>query len=225
MIKEILENLTLKDFKKKYNDFNKKYFDNKLPDDLEINFRLRKKYVFGEARCEIISLTKEIKHLEIRLNPIIRNFDKEYAEGILLHEMIHIYQYITNTYNEANPHGFSFLKIRKEIMKKGSPYIPTKENKFEKDNIKFVAFIEMPKTEYVSFFYMDIDNEKLKQELLNQLKKLKSMYKNTNVYYGKLNLDDYPFLLSQKISKNKLIKNIILKEDFETLKDKLKILI
>jgi predicted SprT family Zn-dependent metalloprotease len=202
MIKEILENLTLKDFKKKYNDFNKKYFDNKLPDDLEINFKLRRKNVFGEALREIDPFTKEIKHLEIRLNSIIKNFDEEYADGILLHEMIHIYQYITDTYNDANPHGFSFLKIRKEIMEKGSPYIPLREIKSEMDNIKFVAFIEMPETKFVSFFYMDIDNKKLKEELLNQLKKLKSMYENINVYYGELNLDDYPVLLSKEMSKN-----------------------
>lgn len=103
-----------------FKKFNKKFFNNKLPNN--IHFELCKsKNIFGDCRGGEI--------IRIRINKNIDFTSEEMFENTIIHEMIHAYQWIK--YHEMN-HKDSF-KIEAERIERESngKYVITRCSSFE----------------------------------------------------------------------------------------------
>lgn len=108
---------------KNYLEFNKKYFDNKLP---IVKFNIdHNKYVFGYADFENDYVNNTIIPYSISISNYY-DTPEEVKKNTLLHEMIHIYEYITypmrffgNRYKYYNGHGMFFQMNAALINKDG----------------------------------------------------------------------------------------------------------
>lgn len=139
------------DLKGKYLEFNKKYFDNILPTQLDVVFRKVPGYLTGMFYCyyrvkpQSEELYKKLKKHKQPFNATSNNsdlnvsksyiaidnklsFTDEQYDGILLHEMIHVWEYVAAMKNTL--HGEHFMKKLKEVEAKSGITIPTSENIF-----------------------------------------------------------------------------------------------
>lgn len=88
--------------KTNYDIFNKKYWAGKLPGNLKFITNMNKASL-GEA-IYTCSKNQRITPVKIVISNFYPNTPEEIYKNALLHEMIHIYDYITNPekYNDAN---------------------------------------------------------------------------------------------------------------------------
>jgi len=128
-----------------YNNFNNKYFNNKLPTDLEIKW-FRSKNSAGVAKAKFIKKRHKLDITEIDGISIsnFRPLSKNKLNGLMLHEMIHIYLYTKNvvyTSGRDKVHGYEFLDKLKELQKQANFEIPLTEYSMEiSDDIKSKTF-------------------------------------------------------------------------------------
>ena len=133
---------------KKYNYFNKKLFDNKLPD---IRFKVSKtKHAWGKAKYTIDYKNNRLYNFEIQISNYYDS-PEDVKERVLIHEMIHIADYhfhpehFISVYGRPkyNAHGkVFFMKEVERIKKLGydiSPRVST-------DDMKASSLTEYAKT-------------------------------------------------------------------------------
>jgi hypothetical protein len=118
--------------RKAYDKFNTMFFSGKLPDDIEFKFVYTKRFG-GDARfwqnkrrtreCTIKNHDWYVGMFRIRISTFYNNITKHEAELILLHEMIHIYQFSNIKFSEWNGrgirgcHGYTFTEWIERIRK------------------------------------------------------------------------------------------------------------
>lgn len=115
--------LSKKSLKKRFENFNKLYFNSCL---VEPKFVITgSKWTAGMFNCVVLvkkdddgeEYASELKNLKIRLSKrLIRN--DRILDNILLHEMIHYYGYYMN-FDINGDHGEFFLSMADEINKDG----------------------------------------------------------------------------------------------------------
>ena len=93
--------------KSRYHKFNIELFNNKLP-EIPVEFKALKKTVRGEAIVRYNKKTNEIVtgSLMIYITPTIKMNDS-ILNGILVHEMIHVYEYVTGRLHRGHDSFFS----------------------------------------------------------------------------------------------------------------------
>jgi len=105
-----------------YDRFNRAYFDSSLP-PVKLSWE-RSKNRGGVAMAMINRQTKEIRPTEIRLS-VYMKMDRARFDAIMLHEMIHIWQFV-NHLNDG--HGSHFLSMRRTVSaKSGVDILMTEE--------------------------------------------------------------------------------------------------
>lgn len=118
--------------RKAYDKFNTMFFKGKLPDDIEFGF-VNAKTFGGDARywkhkrrtreCTMKNHEWYVGTFRIRISTFYNNITKHEAELILLHEMIHIYQFSQVKFSEWNGsgirgcHGYTFTEWIERIKK------------------------------------------------------------------------------------------------------------
>lgn len=111
--------------KRKYKGFNSRFFAGKLPNDIEFEMSGTTNAV-GDASCIVSNKPSPgcipvgdtfVSNLKIRLSGYFNDITETEAEEVLLHEMIHIWQYVTIPKPQwgANMHGASFTTKMNEI--------------------------------------------------------------------------------------------------------------
>lgn len=116
----------------KYNTFNMKFFNNELPKTIKFDISNTKDAV-GDALCicssnptgapdEIQVDGKYVSGFTIRMSNYFNNVTEKEAEELLLHEMIHIWQYSTQPQSswQPNAHGQSFTNKMNEINRRSN---------------------------------------------------------------------------------------------------------
>jgi len=108
------------DLKKYYDDFNKKYFDDELPN-------IPVQYVNSKKFGGWVDATRNKKTNEISVNRlVISKFFKRDEDNfiqILLHEMIHVWL-LYNNILERKQHGLAFKRKSREIEEISGVKIP-----------------------------------------------------------------------------------------------------
>lgn len=132
------------DLKAKYNTFNKAYFDGMLP-DIPVEWAKMKR-AGGVAKASIIRngpapdprmvrLGRISKYhnaaikpgsLKIQMSDLFKR-SEEGLDGILLHEMIHIYFFVTGKFEEN--HGVGFNSMRRKISQISGINVPRTDSK------------------------------------------------------------------------------------------------
>ena len=112
------------ELKKLYDQFNKKYFNNDLPDDIEIKYK-KMKGAGGRAKGTRYKKERKTVPESIEISSFYVMDDKD-LHGILLHEMIHIWEMINGYRSGRDSHSLQFRKKREEILKKVNLEIPLK---------------------------------------------------------------------------------------------------
>lgn len=125
--------------KRKYNEFNSRFFSGKLPKDIKFEMSGTTNAV-GDASCIVSNMPSAdgiqvgdtyVSRLKIRLSSYFNDITEKEAEEVLLHEMIHIWQYVTIPKAQwgANLHGTSFTNKMNEINRmSGGKYNVTTTN-------------------------------------------------------------------------------------------------
>lgn len=131
------------DPKARYNEFNRAYFGGELP-DIPVVFK-KSKGAGGHANISTIKsirpndvairrfkpnhgITGRPETMYIAINNIIQRSPEAY-DGILLHEMIHIWQFTQGIYYAADgQHGASFMKKLRELEQQFGIKIPATDN-------------------------------------------------------------------------------------------------
>ena len=104
--------------KRKYNEFNTRFFGGRLPKNISFEMSGTTNAV-GDASCIVSNMPSPgsvqvgdnfVGKLKIRLSSYFNDITETEAEEVLLHEMIHIWQYVTIPKAQwgANMHGTSF---------------------------------------------------------------------------------------------------------------------
>jgi len=127
----------------KYDEFNRKFFNNELP---KIPIRFAKlKTVGGEVKYTVVrpagwvapnpTLVRigkvdkyagaSVKNMTMTISSMYMR-DEESLDKILLHEMIHTYMVVIGKFNES--HGSNFIKVAKDISRKVGFEIPLVDN-------------------------------------------------------------------------------------------------
>ena len=91
----------------KYAKFNQIYFDNKLPQNMEIVYR-----DFGGRSSFGARATEDL--IEVNAH-YFEKLSERQKDSVIVHEMVHIWTHVTGTYNSKNIHKGEFLKKAKEI--------------------------------------------------------------------------------------------------------------
>lgn len=114
--------LSKKLLKKRFNEFNKKYFNEAL---IEPKFIVGgSKWTAGEFKCKYYTDIEDGKEYATELLNIRIYFSKrliknsKILDNIMLHEMIHFYGYYMN-YDIEGLHGDYFLGMAEQINKDG----------------------------------------------------------------------------------------------------------
>jgi len=114
--------LSKKLLKKRFNEFNKKYFNEEL---IEPKFIVGgSKYTAGEFKCKYYTDIEDGEEYATELLNIRIYFSKrliknsKILDDIMLHEMIHFYGYYMN-YDIEGLHGDYFLGMAEQINKDG----------------------------------------------------------------------------------------------------------
>lgn len=125
--------------KRKYNELNSRFFGGKLPKDIKFEMSGTQNAV-GDASCIVSNQPSPgsipvgdnfVSKLKIRLSSYFNDITETEAEEVLLHEMIHIWQYVTIPKAQwgANMHGTSFTNKMNEINRmSGGKYNVTATN-------------------------------------------------------------------------------------------------
>jgi hypothetical protein len=134
----LLEAIENYDLKAKYDFFNKELFDDQLPQTTEFDLRWSKKTTGnsgGSCTAVFNRVTNFIKVKEIELSALWRHaaVAENEIDGILVHEMIHSWQFLSTPVNEIHlhrgngGHSSKFLNKRKELQDKVKFDIPVSE--------------------------------------------------------------------------------------------------
>ena len=105
----------------KFNEFNRKYFDNEIPSDVKVKWNGRLKRSAGRTKSTYNRETGEVIPKVIELatfltDTINAEYLEEYYDCILIHEMTHAW--VDVTYGMVDAHGHEFkLKMQKNINK------------------------------------------------------------------------------------------------------------
>lgn len=125
--------------KRKYNEFNTRFFGGRLPKNISFEMSGTTNAV-GDASCIVSNMPSPgsvqvgdnfVGKLKIRLSSYFNDITETEAEEVLLHEMIHIWQYVTIPKAQwgANMHGTSFTNKMNEINRmSGGKYNVTTTN-------------------------------------------------------------------------------------------------
>lgn len=112
---------------KKYAQFNEEYFNDELPGDILLELICNGITIGGTA------FRQNPYRIRINFNFIYKENEEYEFENILIHEMIHIWQFINN-YNDS--HGKTFKIKMNEINSKGKHSISSKMKKNYKNITK-----------------------------------------------------------------------------------------
>lgn len=126
-----------------YNKFNILYFNSELPDTLTIKW-VRSKRCGGVVRCTYNSRTKTVLSIEYLCISNYRPLTDEKLNGLMLHEMIHVFLFhknIVHTSGLDKTHGIEFKEKLKELEQTSGIVIPLMEESFDiSDHIKSQNF-------------------------------------------------------------------------------------
>lgn len=107
--------MTIDWIKQTYHEFNKRYWDGILPEDIEIKISDTLSNVTGSAGFFLEPKKKIVL--------TISKYAEWFKENTLLHEMIHIADYTLHPekwgHKDKNPHGDFFVKEVKRLNKLG----------------------------------------------------------------------------------------------------------
>lgn len=118
--------LTVAYLQKKFNEYNKEFFDGVLP---YINIKIGwSKRCFGIYHTETSRSTGKILNQHIMISKYYNQTDKQYDET-LIHEMIHYYIKYTGIHDN-NSHGREFIKIMNRINNSSNFNITIKGSSF-----------------------------------------------------------------------------------------------
>lgn len=118
--------LTVAYLQKKFNEYNKEFFDGVLP---YINIKIGwSKRFFGIYHTETSRSTGKILNQHIMISKYYNQTDKQYDET-LIHEMIHYYIKYTGIHDN-NSHGREFVKIMNRINNSSNFNITIKGSSF-----------------------------------------------------------------------------------------------
>ena len=120
------------DLAKKYAEFNAKYFSGELPTDIILEFG-KIKGAGGAAFCKIVRNgppTRFNKYANCSAKPgtmrirLSSTFEKSEVvlDGLLLHEMAHVYFYNIADFKEA--HGYKFMSLIRTLSEKSGINVP-----------------------------------------------------------------------------------------------------
>ena len=114
-----------------YDQFNKEYFYNELPKiPIKLSSRTKQSggWVDGKRQHD-----GTIIPISMTISSFFKRTNEDEVKGIILHEMIHVWQYI----NGLAGHGMDFLNKLKELQKKVKFIIPLEDsvNNFEKSDM------------------------------------------------------------------------------------------
>ena len=109
--------ITQSSLKRLYMYYNNLLFDGKLPNDIKIEIKNINGNVGARAFPNYVAGKWEFEKIEIN-NKFINSLNEKEFHSILVHEMIHGWTYITQTYNSKNIHKGEFLRKAKEIENK-----------------------------------------------------------------------------------------------------------
>ena len=96
-----------------YHKFNNKYFDGELPSNLKLKWN-KSKRVSGDARATINQITGVITPTTINISTYFK-LDEESFTSTLIHEMIHVWNYV---HNRNENHGPFFRAKARELSSK-----------------------------------------------------------------------------------------------------------
>jgi hypothetical protein len=163
----------------KYDDFNRKYFDNTLP-KIPVSFA-KLKGMGGKVEYTVVrpAGTPEPNPRMVRLGLVdklaggtikpgtlkltlsslyMRN--EQELDRILAHEMVHVYMVTQGKFSEQ--HGPEFLRVAKELGKKMGVEIPLKDDVSnlvaDSTQIKPIAVIILKKKDLYSFAILNVNN-------------------------------------------------------------------
>lgn len=118
------------DFKSLYDEYNRKYFHSMLPDiPIELSSRMKKSGGVAHAVRE----GSMYKPTRIQISTYFLKHPDQY-KGILLHEMAHVYMYVTHTaidYHRKfknDAHGIEFQQLLKKLGDASGIKVPLKDS-------------------------------------------------------------------------------------------------
>lgn len=218
----------------KYNLFNRLYFNNELP-QIKLSFR-KLKNASGLAKAKFITIsdagkqyiTDETKRLYyVNGNRLIlkdsvsitisSTYDRneQTFDGILIHEMIHVYAYIYSY--EKDPHGEIFINKVKEISQKAGfeiPIVDTIEDK-EIANSKEFLIVELKTNNGISFSFLNSTFAKDLSKMEHLLGFFNYYYKNTTAKISELTIY---YVKSKKITEIVYRTGVPISRSTKTLK-------
>ena len=128
----VIDTFSKFDLRKKFDEFNNRYFDGKIPSDIKLKFK-KFKGATGVTRAKVSNIVggrrrKYIKQenavitgLSITMSTLIR-FDEAEFDKFFLHEMIHAYLF-TNGWPYDN-HDIEFKDMARDVGQKAGLVIP-----------------------------------------------------------------------------------------------------
>lgn len=124
-------NLKTYDLQKRYDYWNKKAFDGKLPRRLNKIAAKKMKHIGGTVKVRAVvsgykkEIVDDLKSIELYISTQF-TFNQDELDKILLHEMVHVYFFTVKSRNIN--HGYDFIKKIKEISKKVKLELPETES-------------------------------------------------------------------------------------------------
>lgn len=126
-----------------YNKFNVLYFNSELPTDFDIRW-IKSKVKGGVVNFSAFKKPQKLEKINYLGISNYRPLTQEKLNGLMIHEMIHVYMCIKNiiyTSGLDKSHGYQFMDKLKEIQSKVNFTIPLTEDSYEiNDHIKSKTF-------------------------------------------------------------------------------------
>ena len=210
-------------FKKMYDEFNTKYFEDKLPKDLPIELKSMKG-IGGAAWRELERSTGTQRPTKIQITTRFKRDPLDFAK-ILLHEMIHIWFYAlypnTRDYKRVfagadGGHNHVFMKKLEDISKASGIEVPRRD---ELENVELLKKVTKP------FHYLLIDKGQFRgiivaaESVMPCIERTLAAYfflrdKSIGMYYGTSKNEKLANYTMKRTCKN--ISSYVLKdEDFD----------
>lgn len=126
-----------------YNKFNVLYFNSELPTDFNIHW-MKSKIKGGVVNFSAFKKPQKLQKINYLAISNYRPLTQEKLNGLMMHEMIHIYMCIKNiiyTSGQDKSHGYEFMNKLKELQSKVDFTIPLTEDSNEiNEHIKSKTF-------------------------------------------------------------------------------------
>ena len=132
--------------KRKYNEFNSRFFGGKLPKDIQFEMSGTQNAV-GDASCVVSNMPSAgsiqvgdnyVGKLKIRLSSYFNDITETEAEEVLLHEMIH-YSILSRQLKDESAHGPLFRRMMDDINRRFGRHITVSHRRTAEDNARDTA--------------------------------------------------------------------------------------